>query len=71
MGEWHKKNGSKAGLLIRHGQIVGEWYFDGAEATTPLLVYSTTKSFSSTATGIAIADGSWRRYQGWAVPAAR
>jgi CubicO group peptidase (beta-lactamase class C family) len=57
VGEWHKQHGSKTGLMIRHGQIVGEWYFDGAEPTTQLLVYSTTKSFSSTAAGIAIADG--------------
>jgi CubicO group peptidase (beta-lactamase class C family) len=43
--------------MVRHGQIVGEWYFDGTNPTTQLLVYSTTKSFSSTAAGIAIADG--------------
>jgi len=57
VGKWLEENGSKTGLMIRHGRIVGEWYFDGTDATTQLLVYSTTKSFSSTATGIAIADG--------------
>ncbi|HEX4146705.1 MAG TPA: serine hydrolase [Pirellulales bacterium] len=57
VGEWLQQNGSKTGLMVRHGRIVGEWYFDGTDPTTQLLVYSTTKSFSSTATGIAIADG--------------
>ena len=57
VGKWLEENGSKTGLMVRHGRIVGEWYFDGTDATTQLLVYSTTKSFSSTAAGIAIADG--------------
>lgn len=57
VGAWLKANGSKTGLLVRHGRIVGEWYFDGADANTKLLVYSTTKSFSSTAAGLAIASG--------------
>lgn len=30
VGEWLKESGAKTGLLIRHGKIVGEWYFDGA-----------------------------------------
>ena len=55
VGEWLKANGSKTGLVVRHGRIVGEWYFDGAKPDTKLLVYSTTKSFSSTAAGLAIA----------------
>ncbi len=55
VGEWLKANGSKTGLVVRHGRIVGEWYFDDAKPDTKLLVYSTTKSFSSTAAGLAIA----------------
>ena len=47
----------KAGLVVRHGRIVGEWYFDDATPETKYLVYSTTKSFSSTAAGLAIGDG--------------
>ena len=49
--------GSKAGLVARHGRIVGEWYWSEATASTPYLVYSTTKSVSSTAAGLAIARG--------------
>ncbi|MCE9604807.1 MAG: beta-lactamase family protein [Planctomycetia bacterium] len=57
VGEWLKASGAKTGLLVRGGKIVGEWYFDGASADTKLIVYSTTKSFASTAAGLAIADG--------------
>ena len=55
--QWHEQNFGKAGLVVRHGQLIGEWYFNQAQPTDPLLVYSVTKSFSSTAVGIAIADG--------------
>lgn len=54
---WHKANGSKAGLVVRHGRIVGEWYQGGADADTQLQVYSTTKSFAGTAAALAIAAG--------------
>lgn len=54
LGEWLERHGSRTGLVIRHGRIVGEWYFDGAKPTTQLLVYSVTKSVSSTAVGMAI-----------------
>jgi CubicO group peptidase (beta-lactamase class C family) len=57
VGEWLKANGSKTGLVVRHGRIVGEWYFDGAKADSKFIVYSSTKSFSSTAAGLAIAAG--------------
>lgn len=57
VGEWLKKSGAKTGLVVRHGKIVGEWYFEGADRNTKLLVYSTSKSFASTAAGLAIADG--------------
>ncbi|MGC3968547.1 MAG: serine hydrolase domain-containing protein [Pirellulales bacterium] len=57
VGELLKASGAKTGLVIRHGKIVGEWYFDGAGADTKLLVYSTSKSFASTAAGLAVADG--------------
>jgi CubicO group peptidase (beta-lactamase class C family) len=55
--QWHEKNASKTGLVIRHGRIVGEWYFGGARASDRLLVFSVTKSVSSTAVGVAIAEG--------------
>lgn len=55
--DWLEQHGSKTGLVIRHGKIVGEWYWNGAEATSRFKVYSTTKSFASTAAGLVIADG--------------
>ncbi len=57
VGAWLKDNGSKTGLVVRHGRIVGEWYFDDATPDSKYLVYSTTKSFASTAAGLAIASG--------------
>jgi CubicO group peptidase (beta-lactamase class C family) len=57
VGQLLKASGAKTGLVLRHGKIVGEWYFDGADRNTKLLVYSTSKSFASTAAGLAIADG--------------
>lgn len=57
VGQWLKDNGSKTGMVVRHGRIVGEWYFDEATPKTKYLVFSTTKSFSSTAAGLAIEDG--------------
>jgi CubicO group peptidase (beta-lactamase class C family) len=55
--DWLKENGSKTGLVVRHGRIVGEWYFDDATAESRYLVYSSTKSFASTAAGLAIEGG--------------
>lgn len=54
---WLQDHGSKTGLVIRHGRIVGEWYFNEAKADSRFIVYSTTKSFASTAAGLVIADG--------------
>ncbi len=55
--DWLKDNGSKTGMVVRHGQIVGQWYFDDARPDSKYLVYSTSKSFASTAAGLAIASG--------------
>ncbi len=57
VGQWLKDSGAKAGLVVRHGVIVGEWYFEDAKPETKHLVYSTSKSFSSVAAGLAIGDG--------------
>ena len=57
VGKWFEENGSKTGLVVRHGRIVGEWYFGEATPATKYLVYSTTKSFASTAAGLAIEAG--------------
>lgn len=45
-------------VVTRKGRLVGEWYWDGADATTPREVFSVTKSIASTLVGIAQSDGS-------------
>ena len=44
-------------VVTRKGEIVGEWYWDGADAETPREVFSVTKSISSTLVGLAEDDG--------------
>ncbi|HET6425856.1 MAG TPA: serine hydrolase [Planctomycetaceae bacterium] len=55
--DWLASHNSRSGLVIRHGRIVAEWYFEGAERNSKFPAYSTSKSLSSMATGLAIADG--------------
>ena len=38
-------------LVIRRGQVVGEWYKD-CERSSPFLIYSSSKSYTSTAFGL-------------------
>src|SRR5262245_22013346 len=45
---------SRCLLVIRHGVLVGEYYFDGATATTTPDSWSIAKSYTATTTGIAI-----------------
>ena len=42
-------------LVIRHGQIVGEWYKEG-DRTTAFNIYSSSKSYTSTAFGLILSD---------------
>lgn len=49
--------GSTCFVVTRQGRIVGEWYWQGADAETRREVFSVTKSFTSTLVGIAEADG--------------
>jgi len=44
-------------MLLRHGQVVAECWWKPYDAQTPHMFYSLSKSFTSTAVGIAIAEG--------------
>src|SRR4051794_33438480 len=44
-------------MLVRHGQVVAEGWWGPYDAKTPHVFYSLSKSFTSTAVGLAIADG--------------
>ena len=41
--------------MIRRGQVVGEWYRD-SDRTTDFLIYSSSKSYTSTAFGLILDD---------------
>ncbi|MDQ3518861.1 MAG: beta-lactamase family protein [Gemmatimonadota bacterium] len=44
-------------MLVRHGKVVAEGWWGPYDAKTPHMLYSLSKSFTSTAVGLAIADG--------------
>src|SRR6187551_3913402 len=44
-------------MIVRHGQVVAEGWWGPYDAKTPHVLYSLSKSFTSTAVGMAIADG--------------
>jgi CubicO group peptidase (beta-lactamase class C family) len=44
-------------MLLRHGQMVVEAWWDPYRADTPHMLFSLSKSFASTAAGLAIAEG--------------
>src|SRR6476620_8299371 len=44
-------------MFIRHGFVVAEGWWSPYDATTPHILYSVSKSFTSTAVGLAIAEG--------------
>ncbi len=48
-------DGATGLLVIRHGQIVGEWYKDGGRDKT-FNIYSSSKSYTSLAYGLLLAD---------------
>lgn len=43
-------------MVLRHGQVVAEGWWGPYDAETPHVLYSLTKSFTSTAVGLAIAE---------------
>lgn len=44
-------------MLLRHGQVVAEAWWAPYDRDTPHILYSLSKSFTSTAIGLALADG--------------
>src|SRR5689334_3136998 len=44
-------------MVVRHGRVVAEGWWAPLSADRPHLLYSLTKSFTSVAVGLAIADG--------------
>ncbi len=50
-------DGMNSFMLLRHGQVVAEGWWGPYDARTPHVLYSLSKSFTSTAVGMAIADG--------------
>jgi CubicO group peptidase (beta-lactamase class C family)/Na+-translocating ferredoxin:NAD+ oxidoreductase RnfD subunit len=44
-------------MLVRHGHVVAEGWWAPYDAKTPHIFYSLSKSFTSTATGLAVAEG--------------
>jgi CubicO group peptidase (beta-lactamase class C family) len=44
-------------MLVRHGQVVAEGWWSPYNARTPHVLYSLSKSFTSTAVGLAVAEG--------------
>jgi CubicO group peptidase (beta-lactamase class C family) len=44
-------------MIVRHGQVVAEGWWEPYRATDPHLLYSLSKSFASTAIGLAVAEG--------------
>jgi len=52
-----QQTGTRAGLVVRGGKIVSEWFWEEATTLTRFPVYSCTKSFASVACGFLEADG--------------
>lgn len=48
---------SQAALVIRHGKIVAEWYWDGKDKDSRFQAFSVTKSIASAAIGLLVKDG--------------
>ena len=44
-------------MLVRHGRVVAEGWWGPYDASTPHVLYSLSKSFTSTAVGLAAAEG--------------
>jgi CubicO group peptidase (beta-lactamase class C family) len=54
--EFLDKQGTRAVVIVRHGKIVAEWYWDGAGPDTSFDTFSSTKSVFGTAVGLLVDD---------------
>ena len=52
-----KLNALHSFMLVRHGQVVAEGWWGPYAAEEPHMLFSLSKSFTSTAVGLAVADG--------------
>jgi len=52
-----KAGGVHSVMLLRHGHVVAEGWWAPYDAASPHMLYSLSKSFTSTAVGLAIAEG--------------
>ena len=50
-------NASNCFAVVRHGELVQDWYWNGTDAASTQEIFSTTKSITSTLVGIAQDDG--------------
>jgi CubicO group peptidase (beta-lactamase class C family) len=50
-------NAMNSFMLVRHGQVVAEGWWTPYSAEVPHVLYSLSKSFTSTAVGLAVAEG--------------
>ena len=50
-------DGMHSVMLVRHGHVVAEGWWSPYDAATPHELYSLSKSFTSTAVGLAVAEG--------------
>ncbi len=57
LNDFNQRTRSNALLILKHGAVVHESYFNGALPSTRFISFSTAKSVTSTLVGIALADG--------------
>jgi CubicO group peptidase (beta-lactamase class C family) len=48
---------TQAAVVIRHGKIVAEWYWDGKDKDSRIQAFSVTKSIASAGIGLLVKDG--------------
>ena len=52
-----KEGGAHSLMLLRHGQVAAEGWWAPYRADKPHMLFSLSKSFTSTAVGLAVAEG--------------